>query len=487
MPESSTLPDPALVVLVGASGSGKSTWATSRYRAVEIVSSDDLRAVVGSGPSDLDATVDAFDLLERIVAARLARGLTTVVDTLGMDVVRRRAWLAMSGSAGLPAVAVAFDTPSEVCRARNATRDIPVPAPALAQQLRKMRVVIDELADEGWDLVVSVADLATPRPDQRPPPPAGGGPEPGRLQVVLQVARFPWGDEPAAWLTAVARAAEQAGFDGLALMDHLIQIPQIGRAWDPIPEPWVSLGMIAGLGTGLRLGTLVSPVTFRPPGITAKAAATLSTLTGGRAFVGIGAGWWDREHAAFGLPFPPAAERLDAVEAAIETMRALWATGTKAYDGTRVHLPETTCYPRPVGAIPVIVGGAGERRALRTAARLADGCNLPSDPAVLARKVDVLRRHCEEVGRDPAEVAVTVLDLPVVGRDRDDAWARVERLRGRTPAPRYAERHHAGTTTEHRRRYDQLARDGVATVFVGVPDLGGPDDVLALAGLCATD
>ena len=89
-------------------------------------------------------------------------------------------------------------------------------------------------------------------------------------------------------------------------MDHLIQIPQVGRAWDPIPEPWVALGAVAGLGTGLRLGTLCTPVTFREPGITAKAAATLSALNGGRVFVGIGAGWWEREHAAYTLPFLPA-------------------------------------------------------------------------------------------------------------------------------------------------------------------------------------
>src|SRR5207244_685418 len=100
--------------------------------------------------------------------------------------------------------------------------------------------------------------------------------------------------------------------------------------------------------TGLRLGTLVSPVTFRPAGVVAKAAATLDVLTGGRAFLGLGAGWWDREHAAFGLPFPPAADRFAALETAAETVRALWAPGTKPYAGAKVTLPETTCYPRPV-------------------------------------------------------------------------------------------------------------------------------------------
>ena len=204
-------------------------------------------------------------------------------------------------------------------------------------------------------------------------------------------------------------------------------------------------------------------------------------ISGGRAFVGVGAGWWEREHLGFGLPFPPAADRLDALEAGIETMRALWASGTKPYAGARVALPETTSYPRPLHDIPVVVGGGGERRTLRIAARLGDACNVPTE--VVAQKAAVLRRHCEEVGRDPDEVAVTVLDLPVVGRDRDDVWERVERLRGRTAAATYARRHHAGTPTQHRERYAMLAEQGVSTVFVALPDLARPEDVLAVAGM----
>ena len=120
------------------------------------------------------------------------------------------------------------------------------------------------------------------------------------------------GRGPGGWLREVALAADEAGFAGLALMDHLIQIPQVGRAWEPIPEPWVTLGTLAGLGTGLRARHAGhAGDASGPAGIIAKAAATLDVLTGGRAFVGIGAGWWEREHAAYGLPFPPARERLD--------------------------------------------------------------------------------------------------------------------------------------------------------------------------------
>ena len=483
-----SIPDPALVVLVGASGSGKSTWAAQHYRAQEVVSSDALRGVVGSGPHDLDASGDAFALLETVVSARLGRRLTTVVDTLGFDVARRRGWLSRARDAGIPAVAVVLETGDQECRRRNARRDRPVPAPALAGQLRRARAVADEIAGEGWDLVVPVTTQADPLPVPATAPgeaPAGGERTASTgVEVLLQVSRFPWGEDPLAWLRGVAIAADEAGFAGLALMDHVVQIPQVGRAWDPIPEPWVTLGAVAALGTGLRLGTLCTPVTFRPAGITAKAAATLSALNGGRVFVGIGAGWWEQEHASHGLPFPPASERLDAVERAIRVMRALWAPGTKAYADAGVSLPDTTSYPRPVAAIPVVVGGNGERRTLRIAAELGDACNLTtSDPRVLELKVAVLRAHCADVGRDPAEVAVTVLDLPVVGRDRDDVWARVERLRGRTPAATYAARRHAGTVADHRRRHAELAALGVSTVFVSTPDLDGPDAVAELAGL----
>jgi alkanesulfonate monooxygenase SsuD/methylene tetrahydromethanopterin reductase-like flavin-dependent oxidoreductase (luciferase family)/predicted kinase len=477
---SDPLPDPALVVLVGASGSGKSTWAQARYRAAEIVASDDLRGVVGSGRHDLEASADAFVLLDLIVSGRVRRGLTTVVDTLGLDAVRRGQLRDLARQHGLPAVAVAFDTPPALCRRRNAERDRPVPARVLADQLRAFAGVDGQLAEEGWGRVerVSSVDEAVPLEVDATPPLA---PQSGGLDVVLQVSRFPWGEDPAGWLTGVARAAEDAGFAGLALMDHLIQIPQVGTAWEPIPEPWVTLGMLAGLDTRLKLGTLVTPVTFRPAGITAKAVATLDVISGGRAFVGVGAGWWEREHLAFGLPFPPPGERLDDLEAAVETMRALWAPGTKAYDGARVSLPETTCYPRPVHDVPVIVGGAGRRRTLRVAARLGDACNVAVD--AVEESAEVLRRHCEDVGRDPSEVAVTVLDLPVVGRDRDDAWARVERLRGRTAAAAYASRHHAGTPARHRERYERLHEQGVSTVFCALPDLAGPEDLDGLAAM----
>lgn len=467
------LPDPALVVLVGPAGAGKSTWAAAGYRDAEVVSSDALRERVGTGPADLDAGDDAFAVLEAIVAARLRRGLTTVVDTLGLDTTRRRAWLAAGRAAEIPCVAAVFDTPGELCRARNRQRDRPVPARALTSQLRRMRAASAEITDESWDLVV--------REDGGPAPvvppasvapasvavPAGARPlfaEPGRLSFVLQVSRFPWDTDPAAWLSAVAVAAEEAGFAGVALMDHLIQIPQVGRPFEAIPEPLVTLGLLAGATTTLHLGTLVSPVTFRPPGLLAKSLATLDTLCGGRAFCGLGVGWWEREHAAFGLPFPAARDRVDLLEQAVPTMRALWAPGTKPAAG----LPETTCYPRPTGALPIIVGGTG-RRILRLAATMGDACNVPAD-------------RIAEAGE---QKRITVLDVPVLGDDRAHVARLVERLRGRTSASTFATRHHAATAVGHVRRYESLAAAGVCTAFVAPPDLAGPDDVARWAPITA--
>jgi alkanesulfonate monooxygenase SsuD/methylene tetrahydromethanopterin reductase-like flavin-dependent oxidoreductase (luciferase family)/predicted kinase len=475
------LPDPAIVVLIGPAGSGKSTWAAARYAAGEIVSSDALRAVVGTGPHDLEASIAAFDILDAVLAARAVRGLTSVIDTLGLDQVRRRGYLAAAHTAGLPAVAVLMATSAAECRRRNASRDVPVPATALDQQLRAMRAVRSVVGEEGWDLVLTETAAGTPEPAHLVGPvnsqarPAASN----ALEFVLQISRFPWGDDPLGWLTEVAGAADAAGFAGVALMDHLIQIPQVGRAWEPIPDPWTTLAVLGTRFPGLRVGTLVSPVTFRRAGVLAKTVATVDALTGGgRVFCGLGAGWWDREHAGFGVPFPSPDQRLTLLEDAITTLRALWAPGTKALAGPRVSLPETTCYPRPSTAIPLIVGGSGPRT-LRIAARLGDGCNMRT--ADLERALPVLHAELDRIGRPRDELELSVLDVPVIGTDRTEVGEIVERLRGRTSAATFAARHRAGTVDQQIVRYRGLADTGVRTVFLALPDLAGPDEVLRCA------
>ena len=161
------LDTPTLVVLVGASGSGKSTWAAEQFRRSEIVSSDQLRSIVGSGEHDLDATSDAFATLELIVAARLRRGLTTVIDTLGTDAARRRGWLARRGRPGCAQCVVRFDTAPDECRRRNRLRDRPVPATALTAQLRRVAAAAEEIAAERWDEVIRVESGGAP--PRRPP------------------------------------------------------------------------------------------------------------------------------------------------------------------------------------------------------------------------------------------------------------------------------------------------------------------------------
>jgi alkanesulfonate monooxygenase SsuD/methylene tetrahydromethanopterin reductase-like flavin-dependent oxidoreductase (luciferase family) len=266
------------------------------------------------------------------------------------------------------------------------------------------------------------------------------------LEFGMQIGAFPDG---VASLGATARAAEEAGFASVSVMDHLVQIPQIAAMWNDVPEGWTSVGYLAAATSRVRIGTLVTNVLLRNPALLAKMVATVDVLSGGRVFCALGAGWFDRELQTYGYGrLPSAAERLDRLEEALQLLPRYWGPG------------EPTCYPRPVQErVPILVGGNGERRTLRLVAQYADGCNLQGEPDVVAAKVAVLHRHCEDVGRDPATVRVTHLSEAGVIDPGEERYADV-----------------VGTVEEQVGRYRALAEAGVHECFVGVY---GPPETFA--------
>jgi F420-dependent oxidoreductase-like protein len=280
---------------------------------------------------------------------------------------------------------------------------------------------------------------------------------PMSLQFGLQIPRFSWPGGPEATrdrLGEVAQAAEEAGFTSLWVMDHMVQIPSVGRHWDDMLESFTTLGFLAGQTTSVKLGPLVAGITYRNIAHLAKIVATLDVLSGGRAVCGLGAAWYEREHRIYGWRFPSLDERYAALEDALQLLPLMWGKGTPSFTGRTIEVPEAICYPRPLqDHVPVLVGGSGEQRTLRLVARYADACNLFGDPAVVRRKVEVLRKHCEDEGRDPSSVTVT--HLSTAGTDLD--------------------------LDEHVGRYRQLAEAGVKKAIVSLPDLSGAEPVARFA------
>jgi len=209
-----------------------------------------------------------------------------------------------------------------------------------------------------------------------------------------------------------ARAADEAGIATLSLMDHWFQMDSFAAATDPMLEGYTTLGFIAGITERLQLGLLVTGVTYRHPGLLAKIIATLDVLSEGRAQLGIGAAWYEREHLGLGVPFPPVAERFERLEETIQICFQMWSDGEGPFNGRHYQLAETICSPRPIQQPrpPLLIGGSGERKTLRFVARYADACNLfAPDPTVVAQKLDVLEAHCGREGRDPATIRKTIL------------------------------------------------------------------------------
>lgn len=190
-------------------------------------------------------------------------------------------------------------------------------------------------------------------------------------------------------LVDTARAADEGGVATMTLMDHYFQIEPVSpRAEDPMLEGYTTLGYLAGQTTNLTLGLLVTSVTYRHPGLLAKIVATLDVLSEGRAMLGLGAAWYEREHRALGVPYPPTAERFERLEETLQIVKQMWSDDDGPFEGTHYQLAETLCSPRPIQqpAPPILIGGMGERKTLRLVARYADACNLfGSDPAEVAQ------------------------------------------------------------------------------------------------------
>ena len=210
-------------------------------------------------------------------------------------------------------------------------------------------------------------------------------------------------------LADAAKAAEQGGATLFTLADHLFQMENIGRAEDPFLECYTSLGFLAGQTSTMELSVLVTGVTYRYPGLLAKAVTTLDVLSGGRSMFGIGAAWYDREHAALGIPYPPVSQRFEMLEETLQICRQMWSDDNGPYNGKHYQLAETICAPQPIRRPPTLIGGDGEKKTLRLVAQYADVWNSTvNDVDELKHKIDVLHRHCDTLGRDPGEIRKTV-------------------------------------------------------------------------------
>ena len=223
-------------------------------------------------------------------------------------------------------------------------------------------------------------------------------------------------------LTETARAADQGGVSMFTVMDHYFQMEVLGGPPEPMLEGYTTLGYLAGPTEQVRLGLLVTGVTYRWPGLLAKIVTTLDVLSRGRAVLGLGAAWYEREHLGLGVPFPPTRERFERLEEALQVCLQMWSDDNGAYHGKHYQLSETVCVPPPVQQPrpPILIGGSGERRTLRLVAEYADACNLFGEgPDVVRHKLGVLRGHCDAVGRDYHAIEKTMIARgdPVVDTD----------------------------------------------------------------------
>ncbi|HXZ62343.1 MAG TPA: LLM class F420-dependent oxidoreductase [Acidimicrobiales bacterium] len=299
------------------------------------------------------------------------------------------------------------------------------------------------------------------------------------MRFGLQIPNFSPDEPPGTLFDGVvkmATAAEESGFDSVWVMDHFYQLPPMGGPSQPMLDSYTLLGALATQTARVRLGAMVTGVTYRNPAHLAKIVTTLDVISGGRAILGIGAAWYDVEHEGLGFDFPPAGERLDRLEEALQICRAMFTEETPSFEGRHYRIRDARNVPAPVqpGGPPILVGGGGEKRTLRLVARYADMTNITGDPGTIAHKVGVLRSHCAEVGRDPDEVTVTRLSTLVLTESPDETGAIRDLLREVTGGePTGAD---IGTADELADRTHELAAAGVDYFVFNMPT-GTPDMV----------
>lgn len=237
-----------------------------------------------------------------------------------------------------------------------------------------------------------------------------------RLGVHVSRFEFPGGAaDLGPTLAGVGRAAEEAGVTSLSVMDHFFQMEMSGGPEKPMLEGYTTLGFLAAHTSTIELQLLVTGVTYRHPGLLAKTVTTLDVLSGGRAVLGIGAAWYEREHVGLGVPFPPVAERFERLEETLQIVLQMWGDDDGPYAGTYYRLAETINVPQVISRPhpPIMIGGMGERKTLRLVAQYADACNLFTGPQVgpdvIAAKLDILRNHCSDLGTSYDAIRKTIL------------------------------------------------------------------------------
>ena len=233
-------------------------------------------------------------------------------------------------------------------------------------------------------------------------------------------------------LKKLATKAENLGFDSFWVMDHFHQIPSVGKQEDPMLEGWTTISVLAGITSKIKLGTLVTGVTYRHPSVLAKMGATLDVLSKGRLFMGIGAAWNQEESLAYGIPFFPNKERLLRLEEAIQIIRKMWTEEEPAatFNGRYYQISNAYCNPKPIQkpSPPIMVGGSGERQTLKIIAKYADACNLFGSAEMIKRKLSILNEHCKSVDRDYDSILKTKLGLIVIDYDKEMAEKRVRQI-----------------------------------------------------------